>query len=228
MRRAPDRPRAGHPRRDRPPRQGRHHGRHPELQERRDHRLRGPRGPGRARPVLPGPASRSSSTRTPARPTAPAGSSSRPSRPTTSSRSCSSGPRNKLERVSLTYPEIDGVGGKGAALRTIFEIAAALEVQALVVVDSDLRSHRARVDRAAGRAHPQGRLRLRGAALRALQVRRHDHQHGHLPADAGAVRAPHPPADRRRLRGLRRPRPALPRRSTTGRRTSASSASTSG
>jgi len=49
-------------------------------------------------------------------------------------------PTNKLTRVSLTYPEINGVGGKGAALRTIFEIAAALEVQALVVVDSDLRS----------------------------------------------------------------------------------------
>jgi glycosyltransferase involved in cell wall biosynthesis len=49
-------------------------------------------------------------------------------------------PTNRLERVSLTYPEIDGTGGKGAALRTIFEIAAALEVQALVVVDSDLRS----------------------------------------------------------------------------------------
>jgi glucosylglycerate synthase len=49
-------------------------------------------------------------------------------------------PNHKLERVSLTYPEIDGVGGKGAALRTIFEIAAALDVQALVVVDSDLRS----------------------------------------------------------------------------------------
>ncbi len=49
-------------------------------------------------------------------------------------------PTNKLSRVSLTYPEIDGVGGKGAALRTLFEIAAALEVQALVVVDSDLRS----------------------------------------------------------------------------------------
>jgi hypothetical protein len=49
-------------------------------------------------------------------------------------------PTNKLDRVSLTYPEIDGVGGKGAALRTIFEMAAALDVQALVVVDSDLRS----------------------------------------------------------------------------------------
>ncbi len=49
-------------------------------------------------------------------------------------------PSHRLQRVSLTYPEIDGVGGKGAALRTIFEIAAALEVQALVVVDSDLRS----------------------------------------------------------------------------------------
>jgi hypothetical protein len=49
-------------------------------------------------------------------------------------------PTNKLARVSLTYPEIAGSGGKGAALRTIFEIAAKLEVQALVVVDSDLRS----------------------------------------------------------------------------------------
>lgn len=49
-------------------------------------------------------------------------------------------PTNKLSRVSLTYPEVHGSGGKGAALRTIFEIAAALEVQALVVVDSDLRS----------------------------------------------------------------------------------------
>ena len=67
-------------------------------------------------------------------------------------------PTNRLERVSLTYPEIDGVGGKGAALRTIFEIADALEVQALVVVDSDLRSHRPRVDRAAGRTDRQGRL----------------------------------------------------------------------
>jgi glucosylglycerate synthase len=49
-------------------------------------------------------------------------------------------PTNRLDRVTLTYPEIDGVGGKGAALRTIFEIADALKVQALVVVDSDLRS----------------------------------------------------------------------------------------
>src|SRR5918992_4296071 len=49
-------------------------------------------------------------------------------------------PTNRLDRVSLTYPEVDGVGGKGAALRTIFEMAAALEVDALVVVDSDLRS----------------------------------------------------------------------------------------
>jgi hypothetical protein len=49
-------------------------------------------------------------------------------------------PRNRLQRMSLTYPEIDGVGGKGAALRTIFQIAHALGVEALVVVDSDLRS----------------------------------------------------------------------------------------
>ncbi len=49
-------------------------------------------------------------------------------------------PRNRLQRISLTYPEVDGVGGKGAALRTIFQIADALGVDALVVVDSDLRS----------------------------------------------------------------------------------------
>jgi len=49
-------------------------------------------------------------------------------------------PSNRLQRVSLTYPEVDAIGGKGAALRTIFEMAAALQVQALVVVDSDLRS----------------------------------------------------------------------------------------
>jgi len=49
-------------------------------------------------------------------------------------------PRNRLQRLSLTYPEVDGVGGKGAALRTIFQIAHQLEVEALVVVDSDLRS----------------------------------------------------------------------------------------
>jgi hypothetical protein len=49
-------------------------------------------------------------------------------------------PTNRLQRVSLTYPEVDGIGGKGAALKTLFEMAAALEVEALVVVDSDLRS----------------------------------------------------------------------------------------
>ena len=49
-------------------------------------------------------------------------------------------PTNRLDRVSLTYPEVDGIGGKGAALRTLFEMAAALQVEALVVVDSDLRS----------------------------------------------------------------------------------------
>ncbi|MFV2064752.1 MAG: glycosyl transferase family 2, partial [Chloroflexota bacterium] len=49
-------------------------------------------------------------------------------------------PRNRLQRISLTYPEVGGVGGKGAALRTIFQIANQLGVEALVVVDSDLRS----------------------------------------------------------------------------------------
>lgn len=49
-------------------------------------------------------------------------------------------PTNRLQRISLTYPQVEGVGGKGAALRTIFQIADALGVEALVVVDSDLRS----------------------------------------------------------------------------------------
>jgi hypothetical protein len=49
-------------------------------------------------------------------------------------------PTNRLQRISLTYPQVDGVGGKGAALRTLFQIADALKVDALVVVDSDLRS----------------------------------------------------------------------------------------
>ena len=119
-------------------------------------------------------------------------------------------PNHKLERVSLTYPEIDGVGGKGAALRTIFEIAAALEVQALVVVDSDLRSIVPEWIELLSGPILKGGYDYVVAALRPLQVRRHDHQHRHLPAHAGAVREAHPPADRWRLRGERRPRPPLP------------------
>jgi hypothetical protein len=49
-------------------------------------------------------------------------------------------PRNRLGRVSLAYPAVDGVSGKGAALRTVLQMADALGVEALVVVDSDLRS----------------------------------------------------------------------------------------
>ena len=49
-------------------------------------------------------------------------------------------PTKRLQRISVTYPEVEGVGGKGAALRTIFEMADALHVETLVVVDSDLRS----------------------------------------------------------------------------------------
>src|ERR1035437_8305999 len=49
-------------------------------------------------------------------------------------------PTNRLDRVSLTYPEVDGIDGKGADLPTLFEIAVELKVHALVVVDSDLRS----------------------------------------------------------------------------------------
>ena len=117
---------------------------------------------------------------------------------------------------------------QGRRLRTIFEIAAALEVQALVVVDSDLRSIVPEWIELLAGPDPQGRLRLRRPALRPLQVRRHDHQHRHLPADPGALRPPHPPADRRRLRRVRRSRPPLPRSRTTGPTTSASSGSTSG
>ncbi|MFN8623263.1 MAG: glycosyl transferase family 2 [Chloroflexota bacterium] len=49
-------------------------------------------------------------------------------------------PRTHLGRVSLAYPPVDGVSGKGAALRTILQMAEACEVEALVIVDSDLRS----------------------------------------------------------------------------------------
>ena len=49
-------------------------------------------------------------------------------------------PRNRLGRVRVAYPAVDGVSGKGAALRTVFQMADALGVEALVVVDSDLRS----------------------------------------------------------------------------------------
>ena len=49
-----------------------------------------------------------------------------------------------------------------------------------------------------------------------LQVRRHDHQHGHLSHDARALRPAHPAADRRRLRRQRRPRRATTSSRTTG------------
>ena len=49
-------------------------------------------------------------------------------------------PRNRLTRITLTYPTVEGVGGKGAAVRTMLQIAADLGVQALVLVDADLRS----------------------------------------------------------------------------------------
>src|SRR5258707_6499696 len=43
-------------------------------------------------------------------------------------------PTNRLARVSLTYPEVDGIGGKGAPLRTIFGIPASPAVHGLVVL----------------------------------------------------------------------------------------------
>ncbi len=46
-------------------------------------------------------------------------------------------PKHKLQRVSLTY---QGTSGKGTAVRALFEVARELEVKAMVMVDSDLRS----------------------------------------------------------------------------------------
>ena len=105
-------------------------------------------------------------------------------------------PRNRLQRISLTYPEVDGVGGKGAALRTIFQIADRLKVEALVVVDSDLRSIVPEWIELLAGPSPQGWLRLRHAPLPALQVGRHDHQQRDLSDDARALRTAHPAAHR--------------------------------
>ncbi len=182
----------------------------PKLQERRRRSATSCARQGRPGPVLPRPPAGRRQLGTPARRMGPGGSSSRPSRPTTSSGSLLVRPTNKLARVSLTYPEIDGIGGKGAALRTIFEIAAALEVQALVVVDSDLRSIGPEwIELLAGPILKGGYDYA--APLYARQARRDDHQQRHLPADPRALRAAHPPADRRRLRRVRRSRPPLPR-----------------
>ena len=227
MRRAPNDTRAGHPRRDRPPRQGGHHGRHPELQERRHDRLCRASGPGRARPVLPGPppgrrqrGCRIARRHGPRRhrdraaglhradPAGPAHEQARAGQPDLP------GDRRRRRQGRGPSGHLRDRGGPGCPGAGRRRLGPALD--------------RARVDRAAGRADPQGRLRLRVAAVRPLQVRRDDHQYRHLPADPGAVRASHPPADRRRLRGERRPRQALPDARRLDRRTSASSASTSG
>ena len=224
---APNRADTGHPRRDRAARPGRHHGRHPEFQERRDDRLRGARRAGRARPVLPGPPSRGRQLgRRLARRDRP-----RRGRDRAARLHRADPPRPPDEQARAGEPDLprdrrrrrQGRGaahdlrdrrcapGPGAGRR---RFGPALD--------------RARVDRAAGRADPQGRLRLRGAAVRPLQVRRDHHQHRHLPADPGALRAPHPPADRRRLRGVAATSSSTTCRSTTGRPRSAGSASTSG
>ena len=115
-------------------------------------------------------------------------------------------PSHKLERVSLTYPEIEGSGGKGAALRTIFEIAAALEVEALVVVDSDLRSIVPEwIELLAGPILKGGydfvaplyaRYKYDGTITNTVTY----------PLTRALYGQPHPPADRRRLRRVGRPR----------------------
>src|SRR5688572_29277061 len=50
------------------------------------------------------------------------------------------GAGDEVRRAALTYPLVEAVGGKGAAIRTLFQVADALGVGALVVVDADLRS----------------------------------------------------------------------------------------
>ena len=137
-------------------------------------------------------------------------------------------PRNRLQRISLTYPEVDGVGGKGAALRTLFRIADALGVQALVVVDSDLRSIVPEwIELLAGPIVKGGfdfvaplysRYKWDGTITNTVTY----------PLHAGAVRPAHPPAHRRRLRRQRRPRPPLPRPGRLDVRRLEASASTSG
>jgi len=46
-------------------------------------------------------------------------------------------PRHRLRRISVTYR---GTSGKGTAVRALFEVATELQVKAMVMVDSDLRS----------------------------------------------------------------------------------------
>jgi hypothetical protein len=46
-------------------------------------------------------------------------------------------PRHRLRRMAVTYR---GINGKGSAVRALLEVARELEVEALVLVDSDLRS----------------------------------------------------------------------------------------
>ena len=80
-----------------------------------------------------------------------------------------------------------------------------LDVEALVVVDSDLRSITPEwMELLPGPS--SSRATTTCAVLRAVQVRRDDHEQHHVSADTGAVRTSHPPAYRRRLRGERRPR----------------------
>ncbi|RPH32595.1 MAG: hypothetical protein EHM90_06725, partial [Chloroflexi bacterium] len=45
-------------------------------------------------------------------------------------------PRHRLRRVAVTYR---GASGKGSAVRALLEVARELRVEALVLVDSDLR-----------------------------------------------------------------------------------------
>ena len=135
-------------------------------------------------------------------------------------------PTNRLDRVTITYPESRASGARARHCADLRDRGRAGRAGA---GGGGLRpaEHRAGVDRAARRADPQGRLRLRGPAVLAVQVRRDDHQHRHLPADPGPVRPPDPAADRRRLRRSAT-LSATTSSWTTGPRTSASSASTSG
>ena len=134
-------------------------------------------------------------------------------------------PLGPVHKIVTPY---HGIPGKGSAFRTIFAIAEQLGARACAVVDSDLRSITPEwIELLLGPVVEHG-LRLRGAALPAPQVRRHDHQLDRLPADPRALRARGAAADRRRVRLLGPPRLALPRASRSGKRTSRGSGSTSG
>ena len=138
-------------------------------------------------------------------------------------------PTNKLSRVSLTYPEIDGVGGKGAALRTHLRDRGGARGPG-----ARRRRLGPALDRArSGSSSWPGPILKGGYDYVAPLYARHKHDgtitnNVTYPLTRALYGHPHPPADRRRLRRLRRPRQALPRARRLDARGRRSSGSTSG